>query len=645
MKRSSFLKGVGATSLALMSNSLFAVVPKNVITKAEDIDWKSNKEQWKYLGSKDRTTLSRDREYQCDVAVIGGGIAGVNAAVAAARHGAKVILVQNRPVLGGNASSEIHVPINGSYHFKNRFKVDRETGIVDELQLENRYYNETMSWSVWDHVIYDFVTREPNITLMLNTHAQKAEMKGNKIRKAICYQQSTESKITIEADVFIDCSGDGQLAVSAGAEYRTGREGKAEFGEKYAPDAPDGWVMGDSIQFSSIDMGRPVEFRPPSFAVKYDPSKMNKRTINGLSCGFWWVEFGSDLDITLDTEINRHRLLAYLYGAWDYVKNSGKYPEAANLALDWVGSVPGRRESRRFMGDHVLSELDLTEYRHFEDCVASSGGWSLDEHCPGALDNPDDPASFFHQNFTKFTEIPFRSLYSRNVDNLLFAGRNISVTHIALSAVRLIAMCANMGQAAGTAAMMCVKYGETPRGVYNHHISELQETILRDDIYIPNRPAADPADLAREATLSASSTSSGDVKLLIDGYSRDEVSTDHHWISNGSDATITLEWKSPIELSQIEIKCDSNLHAEIQIHPKRSKREAQVPGMPKQLVKSAKAEVLVGGVWREMASVENNLHRRIILKGNESVKCSSARVTFDETWGEKDVKIFEVRCY
>ncbi len=645
MKRSSFLKGVGATSLALVSNNLFAIVPKSLITKAEAVDWSRNPEQWKYLGSKDRSALSRDREYKCEVAVIGGGIAGVNAAVAAARHGAKVILVQNRPVLGGNASSEIHVPINGSYHFKNRFKVDRETGIVDELQLENRYYNETMSWFVWDHVIYDFVTREPNITLMLNTHAQKAEMCGNKIRKAICYQQSTESKITIEAEVFIDCSGDGQLAVSAGAEYRTGREGKAEFGEKYAPDEPDGWVMGDSIQFSSVDMGRPVEFRPPSFAVKYDPSKMNKRTINGLSCGFWWVEFGSDLDITLDTETNRHRLLAYLYGAWDYVKNSGKYPEAENLALDWVGSVPGRRESRRFMGDHILSERDLTEYRHFDDCVASSGGWSLDEHCPGALDNPDDPASFFHQNFTQFTQIPFRSLYSRNVDNLLFAGRNISVTHIALSAVRLIAMCANMGQAAGTAAMMCVKHGQTPRGIYKHHINELQEIILRDDVYIPNRPAADPADLARKATLSASSTSSGDVKLLIDGYSRDEVSTDHHWISNGSNASITLEWEKPITLSQLEVKCDSNLHAEIQIHPKLSKREAQTPGMPKQLVKSAMVEVLVGGAWREFASIENNLHRRMIFKGKESVKCSSARVTFRETWGESNVKIFELRCY
>ncbi|MFR9526064.1 MAG: FAD-dependent oxidoreductase [Rikenellaceae bacterium] len=644
MKRSSFLKGVGATSLTLMSGGLFSMCTPSASAAKSNIDW-NNAGQWKYMGSKDTSTINKDREYRFEVAVIGGGIAGVNAAVAAARHGAKVVLVQNRPVLGGNASSEIHVPINGSYHLENKFKVDRETGLVDELQMRNRYYNKDMSWSVWDHVIYDFVTREPNITLMLNTHAQKAIMDGNKIRKAICFQQSTESRITIEADVFIDCSGDGQLAVSAGADYRTGREGKAEFNEKYAPDQPDGWVMGDSIQFSSREMDHPVEFHAPEFAVKYDPSKMNARKIQGFSCGFWWVEFGSDLDITADTEENRHRLLAYLYGAWDYVKNYGKFPESANSALDWVGSVPGRRESRRFMGDHILSERDLTEYRHFEDTVASAGGWSLDEHCPGALDNPTEPASYFHQRFKQFTEIPFRSLYSRNIDNLMMAGRNISVTHIALSAVRLIAMCANMGQAVGTAAVMCVRKGVTPRSIAQNHISELQESILRDDIYIPNRPAADPADKARRATITASSTASGDAKLLTDGYSRDEVEKDHHWLSSGVNSSLTLKWDAPVEISSIEIKGDTNLHGEMQIHPKRSKLEAQIPGMPPQLVKAAKVELFVDGEWKNFASVDNNLTRRIIFAGDKSVMSDMARITFSETWGDDAIRLYEVRCY
>lgn len=479
---------------------------------------------------------------------------------------------------------------------------------------------------------------------MLNTHATKAVMSGNIIKKAICFQQSTESTITIEADIFVDCSGDGMLAVSAGADFRTGREGKAEFNEKYAPDEPDGWVMGDSIQFSSKDVGHPIEFRAPEFAVKYDPSKMNKRTISSLSCGFWWIEFGSDLDITADTEYNRHRLLAYLYGAWDYVKNSGKFPHAANLALDWVGSVPGRRESRRFMGDHILSERDLTEYVHFDDAVAYGGGWSLDEHCPGALDNPDDPASFFHQRFKKMFEIPFRSLYSRNIDNLLFAGRNISVTHIALSATRLIAMCANMGQAVGTAAKLCLDRGVLPRELCKNHISELQEQLLRDDMFIPNRPAADPADLARKAVLKASSTNSGDAKLLIDGYSRDEVDKIHHWESKGIGAYLTLEWDSPVNISTIELKCDSDLHTEIQIHPKKEKMEVQVPGMPKMLIKSVTAEILVGDQWQEFAKLDNNLHRRIILNGAKT-QTKSVRLKLNETYGSKNVKLFEIRCY
>ncbi len=639
------MKGVGVASLTLVSGNLFSMVSKGVLSDEKAKVSFGHPEQWKYLGSKDASSIKKEIEYRFEVAVIGGGIAGVNAAVAAARHGAKVVLVQNRSVLGGNASSEVHVPINGSYHFKNKFKIDRETGLVDELQMNNRYYNEDMSWSVWDHVIYDFVTSEPNITLLLNTHAQKAVMSGNTIRKAICFQQSTETTITIEADVFVDCSGDGQLAVSAGAEFRTGREGKAEFNEKYAPDEPDGWVMGDSIQFSSRDMGRPVEFRPPSFTVKYDPSKMNRRVIKGLSCGFWWVEFGSDLDITADTETNRHRLLAYLYGAWDYVKNSGKFPEAANLALDWVGSVPGRRESRRFMGDYILSERDLTEYRHFDDTIASAGGWSLDEHCPGALDNPDDPASFFHQYFTQFTEIPFRCLYSRNIDNLMFAGRNISVSHIALSAVRLIAMCANMGQAAGTAAAMCVDKGESPRRIGQNHIAQLQEAIMRDDIYIPNRPAVDPTDMARTATITASSTLSGDAVLLTDGYSRDQVDALHHWQSSEVNSSLTLEWKRPVEISSVEIKADTNLHAQMQIHPKRSVRESQIKGMPPELLKAATLEVLEGGVWRTVATIEGNLHRKVVFSTGTKIKCKSARINFKETWGADRVKIFEVRCY
>ena len=642
MKRREFLKKSFLTTTFLSCGG-FSIASQGNEFKPREY-WPKRDDNWKYMGKKDTSTVKREKEYTFDVAVIGGGVAGLCAAVSAARHGAKTVLVQNRPVLGGNASSEIHVPINGSYHFKNKFGVDRETGIVEEIQLENRYYNVQNSWEVWDHVMYDYVTRQENLTLMLNTQAMEAVMDGNSIKKAICFQFSTESKIIISADVFIDCSGDGALAASAGAEYRTGREGKAEFNEKYAPDEPDGWVMGDSIQFSSKDMGYPVPFNPPSFAIKYDPSKANKRNITQLSCGFWWVELGSDLDIVDVTEENRHKLLGYLYGAWDYVKNSGKFPEAANLVLDWVGSVPGRRESRRFMGDYILNENDLTKFTHFDDAIAYGGGWSLDEHCPGGILNDKEPASYFHQRFEKMFEIPYRCIYSKNIDNLMFAGRNVSVTHIALSATRLIAICGLVGQAAGTAAAMCMEYKTSPRGVYKKHIPELQERLLRDDCYIPNRPANDGADLARKAKIEASSTTSGNVALLTDGYSRDEVNRIHHWQSDGLNPDLILSWDKPVSLSSVEIKCDSNLHTEIQIHPNIEKRRKQRPGMPVELVKKVSVEAEVNGVWKELTEIDNNLHRLIKLNFSP-VRTSRIRVNLKETYGASDVRLFEVRCY
>ena len=642
MKRREFLKKSFLTTTFLSCGG-FSIASQGNEFKPREY-WPKRDDNWKYMGKKDTSTVKREKEYTFDVAVIGGGVAGLCAAVSAARHGAKTVLVQNRPVLGGNASSEIHVPINGSYHFKNKFGVDRETGIVEEIQLENRYYNVQNSWEVWDHVMYDYVTRQENLTLMLNTQAMEAVMDGNSIKKAICFQFSTESKIIISADVFIDCSGDGALAASAGAEYRTGREGKAEFNEKYAPDEPDGWVMGDSIQFSSKDMGYPVPFNPPSFAIKYDPSKANKRNITQLSCGFWWVELGSDLDIVDVTEENRHKLLGYLYGAWDYVKISGKFPEAANLVLDWVGSVPGRRESRRFMGDYILNENDLTKFTHFDDAIAYGGGWSLDEHCPGGILNDKEPASYFHQRFEKMFEIPYRCLYSKNIDNLMFAGRNVSVTHIALSATRLIAICGLMGQAAGTAAAMCMEYKVSPRGIYKKYIEELQERLLRDDCYIPNRPANDEADLARKAKIEASSTTSGNVALLTDGYSRDEVDHIHHWQSDGLNPDLTLAWEKPVSLSSVEIKCDSNLHTEIQIHPNIEKRRKQRPGMPVELVKKVSVEAEVNGVWKELTEIDNNLHRLIKLEFSP-VRTSKIRLNLKETYSASDIKLFEVRCY
>lgn len=654
MKRRNFIHNLGLTAAALTAgvNPIGAhEVKKDSSTSTSSLntpssdteDWPKRKDNWLYLGNGQKLKPKRFKEVNYDVMVIGGGIAGICAAVSAARHGSKVLLVQDRPMLGGNASSEMHVPINGSYHLENKFGCDRETGVVEELQLTNKAYNPYCTWEIWDHMMYTYADEFENLTIELNIQAIEALMDGNKISSAICWQTTTETKWKVNAKIFIDCSGDGLLAASAGAEYRTGRESRHEFNESFAPEKADGWCMGDSIQFLSTDMGKPVTYKAPPFAIPYDFSKAYKRKINGLSCGFWWVELGSDYDIIAVREENRNKLAAYTFGVWDYVKNSGKFPEAENLALTWVGSIAGRRESRRFMGDYLLNQNDLMNYRHFEDAVGF-GGWSLDEHCPGGMDNLKDPPSFFHSRFNKQYEIPYRCLYSKNIENLMFAGRNVSVTHMALSSTRVMGTCSTMGQAVGTAAALCLAHQTSPRGIYQKHLMELQEMLLRDDAYIPNRKANDPKDLATQATLKASSTSSGNVALLTDGISRDLIESVHHWASEDPKASVTLTWEKPVSLQTVEIKADTNLHQEIELHPNKLKMETQDFGLPPELIKTLSVEAKINGQWKEIARKEDNIFRLIKLHFTP-IQTQEIRIRPINTYGSKTHKLFEIRCY
>lgn len=642
MKRRDFFK---KTSAGVAAAALLPIVGSGC-ARTEEKELRSD-DKWYQLGTGKVAKPNRQKTLDYDVAVIGGGMAGISAAISAARNGAKTVLVQDRPVLGGNASSEMRVTVNGVQNLRNEHQVERETGIVEEILIENWHYNPQESYPVWDHVLYAYVSRQDNLDLMLNTQAIEAKVNDNVITSAVCWQSTSETRITINAKQFVDCSGDGLLAAAAGAEYRTGREGKSEFNESYAPEKSDGWVMGDCIMMNTKDMGHPVPFFAPDYAIPFNAEKAfqdKHRRIKQLKEGFWWIELGSDYDIIAEREENRHGLMAYFYGVWDYIKNSGKYPEADNLALDWIGSIPGRRESRRFMGDHILNEKDLTQYRHFDDAVAY-GGWSLDEHCPGGIKNLDEPASFFHQRFTKMYEIPYRSLYSKNIKNLSFAGRNVSVTHIALSSTRIIGTCSMMGQAVGAGAAMCVKKGINPRQLANKNINELQETLLRDDMFIPNRPAQDPADLVRKASsIYASSTISDNPKLLFDGVSRDELEKIHHWQAKGTDATLTLEWESEETISKVEVKCDTNLQKKMMMHKNPKKNKGQHTSVPQELVRTMKVEALVNGQWQKVTSVDNNL-TRLVKMSFESLKTKSIRLHLEDTWGAPNVKLFEVRCY
>ncbi len=602
-------------------------------------------DQWLHLGKGKNEIPVRKEIHDYDVVVIGGGLAGICAAVSAARNGSKTVLVQDRPVLGGNSSSEMRVHVHGVTRLLPDNKPERETGVLEELLLHNRFYNPQESFPVWDHVLYDYVKREANLDLIMNTQAVEAIMDGTHIKAARCWQSTTEKELLLNAQIFIDCSGDGLLAASAGALYRTGREGKAEFDENYAPDKPDGWQMGATLLLQANDMGKPTPFVAPPFAIKYEAEKSHKgRGLALFYNGIWWIEVGSDDDIIADAEKNREKLMGYLYGVWDYIKNSGKFPEAENLALDWVQSLPGRRESRRFIGDFILSEKDLTGHRHFEDAVAY-GGWSLDEHNPGGIENLKEPPSYFHQYFDRIYEIPYRSLYSKNIANLLFAGRNISQTHIALSSSRVMGTCALEGQAAGTAANLCVQNGITPRDITNNYINELQENLLRDDAFIPNRPAKDDADLARKASvIFGSSTLSGDAKNLLNGISRDIDGAVNHWQSDGLPATLQLEWEKPVQLSKVEIKCDTNLKRCIMMLKESLNDERHTNTIPEELLKSLKVEARVNGQWTQVGTLDKNM-KRLIKFGFTQIKATAVRVIMNETYGAKNAKLFEIRCY
>ena len=647
MKRRKFFKNtakgaIGASLLPLVGTS--CTTNKKVETPDSIPTQNGNPEQWHQMGHGKKPMPNRKRIKTYEVAVIGGGAAGMCAAVAAARNGAKVVLIQDRPVLGGNASSEIRVHLNGVNHLKDGLP-ERETGIIEEILLHNRFQNPQESFPVWDHVLYDFITREPNIDLYLNTSAMKAEMEGDKIVAVHCWQMTTELYYTYKADLFIDCSGDGLVAATAGALYRTGREASSEFNEKYAPKEADGWQMGSTVLLGSKDMGGPMPFEPPSFTIPYVPREPSlKRKIIPFVEGFWWVELGSEDDIIAEFEETKHKLMGYAYGVWDYVKNSGKYPQAENYALDWVCSLPGKRESRRFIGDYILCEPDMLGYRDFEDAVAY-GGWSLDEHNPGGIENLEEPASYFHSKFEEPYQIPFRCLYSKNVPNLLFAGRNISQTHIALSSSRIMATCALEGQAVGTAASLCLHKNILPRELGQKHIHELQEQLMRDDAFIPNRPANDPNDLAKKASLIfASTTSSGDAKLLTDGMSRDMKGKIHHWQSDGLPVEVQMEWENPVEISKVELKCDTNVKRNIMMRKDSANEGIYRNNIPEEMMKSLELEARVKGKWIKLGDINKNKTRLIKFKF-DPIKTTAIRVHLKETYGHPNAKLFEVRCY
>ena len=480
-------------------------------------------------------------EHKAELCIIGGGLAGMGAAIEAAKHGIKTILMHERPVLGGNASSEIRMWICGTWGYM-------ETGLVEELRQENIFRNPNGNYSVWDLLLYEKVRFQENLTLLLNCSCMDAEMDGNSIKAVKGWQMTTQQFHRVEADFFADCSGDSILAPLTGAAFRLGRESKDEFNESMAPEKADNCTMGLSCLMQTREMMMPQKFTPPSWANSYpdDTPLENRYHLMGPLQNFWYLELGGDRDSIADSETLRDELLKTAVGVWDHIKNHGDHG-AENWAVDWIGFLPGKRESRRYEGDYIMTQEDILTGRRFPDTVAY-GGWPLDDHYP---------AGFLHRGIPNTHEyperpygIPLRSLYSRNIDNLFFAGRNISVSHMALSSTRVMATCMLLGQAVGAAAVSCIRHKVTPRQAAELYISEIQQRLMEDDCTLPGLERKRPL-LTQKAKLAVSS---GDGEKLRTGADRD----DDFWTARAGDWA-EYDFISAENIREIRVIFDTHL--------------------------------------------------------------------------------------
>jgi len=605
--------------------------------------------------------LRKEQEYimlktntlQCDLCVVGGGMAGIAAAISAAREGLQVVLMHERPVLGGNASSEIRMWICGA-----KGKDNKETGILEEITLENFYRNPTKSYAIWDTVLYDFVRREKNITLLLNCTCMDARVeKGDfsygrdtRIKTITGYQMTTQRFYEVEAKFFCDCSGDSILAPLTGAEFRIGREEEASSDTGETMTLKDTMTMGMSCLPYGRETDRNIKFIAPEWSTKLTEKDFENRTPNIYDDteNFWYLELGGDRDSIGDTETLRDELIPLALGTWDYIKNSGKF-NSEKWDLDFLGFLPGKRESRRMCGEYMITQNDVLSGRVFEDEIAY-GGWPIDDHFPGGFYHRGVPNTDFKTPAPY--SIPYRALYSKNVENLYFAGRNISMTHTAMSSIRVMATCALLGEAVGKAASIAVKNACTPHDVYLGHLDTLQELLLNEDCFLPSRTRV-VSDACHKAVLKTSNdthtlkhVSQKAINALRNGQDR------AHRIY-GTDET-NCYYKAPIQ-SEISYEFEETLVSSVHLvfssdlnrdtlpgsecerhHTTRAchKLDSPLMHMPKTLCKEFKLIGELKGQQVELLHVTDNRKRSYHLELNR--KFDKLILIPLDTWGDTE---------
>ena len=597
-----------------------------------------------------------------DLVVVGGGPAGVPAAIAAARHGLKVALVQDRPVLGGNISSELGVLLNGSgWHLGYR-----EGGIIEEAVLSKAYAARGNDLS-FSRVFGEMAAAERNLTVFMNMRMYAVEKSGDSISAALARNTLAGVRKRIRGKLFADTPGDGWVGYYAGAKFMYGREGVEKFGESCAPDVPDmttmsGCLLGGYGLPRMVRRKKAVPFATPDWVYPFPEGFYRKS--DGLRFK-WWLEHRGELDDCKDPELARDTLIRIFMAYWGWMKNEtpdkGIRALAAKHELISLPYMNGRREGMRILGDYIFTEKDAYAKVDPYDSIGHTG-WALDTHDPLGVDNPKGNGAWrlSSPEIPRPVGIPYRILYSVNVPNLFMAGRNVSCSHVGLGTLRVSATCAVMGQAVGTAAAGCIRYGVGPREYGKKHIEELRRTLHRDDQFIPGYAGRDPSNLALGASAVATSEKAGnaaanvldggirtlpddngDIERIVEdtgyGYVNHQPKGEsRQWVSDPCcelPQSVTVRLAQVREASEIRVVFDSDFYLPSKwVHHR----------VPSTLARSYKVETSQDGTaWEEVADVKVN-KRRLAVHRFAARKVRDVRVTVTETYGDPSARVFEI---
>ena len=419
-----------------------------------------------------QTGIKPKKAGQYDLVVVGGGIGGICTAISAARLGLNVALIHDRPVWGGNNSSEVRVHLGahiGLEPYPNLGGIVKELSPIEggNAQPASQYEDEKKA---------ALLNAEPNISQFMNYRAFAVQVKNNEIQSITAKQIETGEELMFTAPLFVDCTGDGTIGALSGADFAMGRESKAEFGEPTAPEVADKMTMGSSVQWYSEEKNTTSLFPTFNYGLSFNEDNAEKVTM-----GEWDWETGMTLNQITDFERIRDYGLLVVYSNWSFLKNEyRKKEEYADRELGWVAYVAGKRESRRLLGDLILKEQDIIYHVEYPDASVTNS-WSIDLHYV----HPENAEQFSEGAFKSIAKhihiypypMPYRCFYSRNVNNLFMVGRNVSVTHVALGTTRLMRTIGMMGEVVGMAASLCKQHNVNPRGVYEEYLEELKSLM------------------------------------------------------------------------------------------------------------------------------------------------------------------------